>query len=234
MYTWGCGWYGQTGHGHWGNINKPKLVDNSIVKEAKFIMASCGAKHTVALDTNGSVWFFGHKHSVGIEDFTDEKQFTPVRLDLPQYISEPIKYISSGEDHNIAISYSGIVYGFGKNTHKKINSSEKEYIFFEKAELDERAIIANCGANHSVMCDYRGLPYCWGCTANGRCGLNDGSDLNEKPNYDDVGAPQKITKLHSEFSKEQGALREEQKNMQDNEEVKFEEVKDKSLLMFPI
>lgn len=70
----------------------------------KFIMAACGAKHTIALDTNGQIWFFGHKQSIGIEDFEEEKQFTPIRLELPSKIQEPIKFIAAGEDHNLAIT----------------------------------------------------------------------------------------------------------------------------------
>jgi alpha-tubulin suppressor-like RCC1 family protein len=38
------------------------------MKEVKFIMASCGSKHTLALDTSGDLWFFGSKQSVGIDD----------------------------------------------------------------------------------------------------------------------------------------------------------------------
>jgi alpha-tubulin suppressor-like RCC1 family protein len=26
MYTWGCGWHGQTGQGMWQNIYEPKIV----------------------------------------------------------------------------------------------------------------------------------------------------------------------------------------------------------------
>ena len=41
---------------------------------------------------------------MGIEDFVDEKQLVPVKLELPAKIQEPIKFISSGEEHNLAVT----------------------------------------------------------------------------------------------------------------------------------
>lgn len=134
-------------------------------------MAACGAKHTIVLDENGQIWFFGNKNSVGIEDLQEEKQFTPQKLELPSKIKESFKYITSNEEHNLAVTASGIVYGFGKNTHSKINSSKKEFIYFENVDSDEKARLTSCGANHSVLIDLKGVPYSWGNTLNGRCGL---------------------------------------------------------------
>ena len=97
-----------------------------VFKDTKFIMATCGGKHTIALDENGQIWFWGNKNSVGIEDLQEDKQFRPSKLDT--HVKEPFKYIASSEEHNLAVTASGMVYGFGKNTHCKINSSKKEFI----------------------------------------------------------------------------------------------------------
>ena len=72
MYTWGYGWFGQLGHGTWENEYSPRIVKIPSFKDHKFIMASCGAKHTIALDTAGKIWYFGKKDSVGVEAFNDE------------------------------------------------------------------------------------------------------------------------------------------------------------------
>jgi len=53
MYTWGCGWSGLTGHGTWANTSEPKHLKVSAQIDVKFVMASCGLKHTLGLDTNG-------------------------------------------------------------------------------------------------------------------------------------------------------------------------------------
>ena len=59
----------------------------------------------------------------------------------------------------------------GRNIHTKINSSKKEYLYFDQIDSEEKAIITACGANHSVMIDNKGVPYTWGHVGNGRCGL---------------------------------------------------------------
>lgn len=79
------------------------------------MMASCGSKHTVALDTEGKLWYFGCKSSVGIEDMENEKQLSPASMEIPKKIMEPFKFVSAGEEHNLAVTSSGKIYGFGKN-----------------------------------------------------------------------------------------------------------------------
>lgn len=100
MYTWGCGWHGQTGHDTWQNTYEPRLLKVTESKDSKFIQASCGTKHTIALDTNGYIWFFGLKTSVGKTcNKTEEKQLTPIELEIPDSIQkEPFKFIASGDD----------------------------------------------------------------------------------------------------------------------------------------
>lgn len=88
MLTWGCGWHGQTGHGEWQNSVFPKIVKVSNKTDVKFIMALGGAKHTLALDSAGNLWFFGLKSSVGMkyEGIENEKQLQPIKLQFPSSI----------------------------------------------------------------------------------------------------------------------------------------------------
>ena len=88
MYTWGCGWNGQTGQGIWTNIVSPKMLKCQAQKDVKFMMASGGAKHTMAIDTTGGLWFFGQKSSAGIksdEIFEEnaDKYLQPIKLEWP-------------------------------------------------------------------------------------------------------------------------------------------------------
>lgn len=95
---------------------------------------------------------------------------TPFKLVLPSKINEKFKFISSGEDHNFAITQLGLVYGFGKNSYNKIKSIPKENVYFELIDIEERCSLASCGPFHSVVTDLKGIPYTWGNSANGRCG----------------------------------------------------------------
>ena len=127
------------------------------------MMASCGNKHTVVLDISGNVWYFGSKSSVGISD-DNENQKVPSKLDLPDYINDPIKFISSGEEHNLAITTKGVIYGFGKNQYQKIKQSQNELIYFGKVDTEEKGRFVSCGANHSVIINNKGFPFTWGNT----------------------------------------------------------------------
>ena len=74
---------------HWNlrNTYEPRLLKVTESKDSKFIQASCGTKHTIALDTNGYIWFFGLKTSVGKTcNKTEEKQLTPIELEIPDSI----------------------------------------------------------------------------------------------------------------------------------------------------
>lgn len=53
MYSWGCGWHGQTGHGDYANSYSPSLIKVPAMKDTKFMIAACGAKHTIGLDIKG-------------------------------------------------------------------------------------------------------------------------------------------------------------------------------------
>ena len=94
-----------------------------------------------------------------------------MKLQIPENVVEPFKFISSGEEHNLGITKTGLVYGFGYNKYYKINSSKSELIYFERVDTEERGKLVSCGANHSVIINMKGIPFTWGNTLNGRCGL---------------------------------------------------------------
>lgn len=41
------------------------VVINDTSSPPKFVMAACGAKHSIGLDTNGEIWYWGAKSSMG-------------------------------------------------------------------------------------------------------------------------------------------------------------------------
>ena len=69
LYTWGCGFQGQTGHASLALDDEtndrltgvqllPKLV-GSFVRKEKITAVACGARHTAALSSLGEVWCWG-------------------------------------------------------------------------------------------------------------------------------------------------------------------------------
>jgi len=134
MYSWGYGWHGQLGHGSTENQYKPKKVKIPSNRKQKFMMAAGGDKHTMFLDSTGQLWFSGQKQSIGVEDIVEEKQLTPTPLVNPNEPDLRFRFIAAGEDHTLAVATDGRVFGFGRNSNFKINSSENDLVYFEQIE----------------------------------------------------------------------------------------------------
>lgn len=121
------------------NVPEPRLLKVAAQKDSKFIMASCGSKHTLALDTSGKLWFFGLKSSIGISS-KDDKQLVPMLLEAPGPLKkENFKFIASGDDFNLAVSTTGQGYGLGRNlpSNKISDSCKNELAYFEPIKLEK-------------------------------------------------------------------------------------------------
>ncbi len=78
LFSWGCGTFGQLGRSDL-DTSQPDLVvfpeDN-----LKVVQVSAGPKHTLVLDSNNKIWYFGHKEGVGVTCMDQLCQFAPIRL----------------------------------------------------------------------------------------------------------------------------------------------------------
>ena len=62
MYSWGWSAYGQLGHPkikNYYNLDRPKKVKFRDATQTKIVFVSAGSKHTVCLDLEGNIWYFG-------------------------------------------------------------------------------------------------------------------------------------------------------------------------------
>ena len=55
LCSWGCGEYGQLGHGNEDSVGRPKIIDSvQFCKKAKYV--SCGTWHTAVVTTVGDLY----------------------------------------------------------------------------------------------------------------------------------------------------------------------------------
>ena len=56
VFTWGCGGFGQLGHGDCKNRNKPTKVES--LSGEKIVKVACGGHHTTALTATGKIFIW--------------------------------------------------------------------------------------------------------------------------------------------------------------------------------
>ena len=178
-------------------------------KDRKFIATACGSKHTIALDYEGNVWFWGSKRAIGQLDFVNENQLEPILILGPQE-GGPFKFVAAGANHNMVISKKGEVFGFGGNEFHKINASNEVVLQPVKVQLENVEKICtyvSCGFNHSCLVTAKGHPYTWGNTSNGRCGVRaEMQETNTGKVEATFAAPHLVRSLAEELKRERQNL----------------------------
>ena len=63
VWTWGYGQWGSLGHGDTGDRLVPTRITHTVFYNATITAISAGGDHSIALDSNGNVWTWGHGSS---------------------------------------------------------------------------------------------------------------------------------------------------------------------------
>lgn len=98
-------------------------------------LVTCGSKHTLMLDSDGNIWYWGNKAAAGIKYIENEHQKQP-RILLSANEEGPFIYISTKHKNNLAITSSGKIITFGAEENKsglKIHEDAKESTYMQVA-----------------------------------------------------------------------------------------------------
>ncbi|XP_033108343.1 probable E3 ubiquitin-protein ligase HERC3 isoform X2 [Anneissia japonica] len=113
IISWGHDLKGQCGHGTVSNSLKPRVI-KSLSMEF-IIQVSCGSNHTLALAKSGKVFAWGDNSRFQL-GFSTNPEHTCAKPTKIACLSDlPIKQISCGGDHSLALTFSGTVFGWGCN-----------------------------------------------------------------------------------------------------------------------
>ena len=112
MYTWGLSAQGQLGNfevKNSYNISRPTKVEFLGAESTKIAFVSAAAKHNLCVDTDGALWYFGEKQSVGIKDKKDKYQFAPTQLRATldprrPYMETAFRAVAAGVDNNVVVT----------------------------------------------------------------------------------------------------------------------------------
>ena len=144
---------GALGHGDKIDQPKPALVEFFEQEGNRISQIACGSAHTLALDTEGTVWTWGEGefgrlgNGVGsravptkVELPDDSVRCVQVRIPshasmvLPLPLPPPrdaasslavlVLQVAAGKDHSFALDSTGVAWGFGKNGHGQLGLLE--------------------------------------------------------------------------------------------------------------
>ncbi|CAB3239386.1 unnamed protein product [Arctia plantaginis] len=152
LFSWGSDSLGQLG----SNLgihaqDKPKFVKGLATKNV--IQVACGAYHSIALTNNGDLYAWGANSygQCGLGSLTS-KQMVP--QPITSLLGVPIALIACGSNHTFALSKSGAVFAWGKNSRGQLGLPERDnkcYPSHLKTLRNVKVCHISCGEDFTVF-----------------------------------------------------------------------------------
>lgn len=157
--------------------SKPKIVKSLATKQ--IVQISSGQYHCLALTNNGELYGWGSNAygQLGI-GITSEKVIKPALIKSLNGI--PIAFVACGGHHSFAISKSGAVFGWGKNTFGQLGLNDQQSKSYPTALKTLRSLGVRyiaCGDDFTVFLTIDGGVFTCGAGTFGQ--LGHGSNTNE-------------------------------------------------------
>lgn len=151
FWAWGNNYEGQLGNGQFGG-GKDK---NSPIKIMEGVsQAATGTYHSLALKTDGSLWFWG------------------INTESPVKIMDGVTQIAGGNAHYFAIKTDGSLWAWGDNDKGQLGNGESgsrknEY---SPVKILDDVVRVSAGTNHTLAIKSDGSLWAWGSNSHGQLG----------------------------------------------------------------
>ncbi|KAL3278333.1 hypothetical protein HHI36_013664 [Cryptolaemus montrouzieri] len=178
VFAWGSDACGQLGH-QLGHVLQP--VPKIVKSLAKYnvVQIACGRLHSVALTNNGEIFCWGG-NTFGELGNGHTSVCEPTPISVTSLCGIPFAFIACGSHHTFALSKSGAVFGWGKNTHGQLGLNDTTNKLFPNQLRTLRNIrvrYITCGEDFSTFLTMDGGVFSCGAGTNGQ--LGHGSSSNE-------------------------------------------------------
>ncbi|XP_018560806.1 probable E3 ubiquitin-protein ligase HERC4 isoform X2 [Anoplophora glabripennis] len=178
VYSWGSDYHGQLGLDIGENIQAtPKFV--RALGTYHILQICCGQRHSLALANSGEILAWGANNfgQLGLGNLSSSEVKPKV---IHSLTGIPVAFIACGANHSFAISKSGAVYGWGKNTRGQLGLNDTNNKMFPTQLRTLRNIRVRyiaCGEEFSTFLTMDGGVFTCGAGMFGQ--LGHGSNTNE-------------------------------------------------------
>ncbi|XP_029453752.1 probable E3 ubiquitin-protein ligase HERC3 isoform X2 [Rhinatrema bivittatum] len=177
LFSWGVGNDGQLGLTTTeGSISVPRLIKK--LNQQRVLQVSCGSWHCLALADDGQFFSWGqNKHGqLGLGKGFDA-QFSPQRVRSLEGI--PLAQVAAGGAHSFALSLSGAVFGWGRNSMGQLglgDEQDRAAPCHVKSLRTQKVVYISCGEEHTAVLTKSGGIFTFGAGACGQLGHNSFQD----------------------------------------------------------
>ncbi|CAL0319733.1 unnamed protein product [Lupinus luteus] len=179
LYGWGWGRYGNLGLGDRNDRWIPEKVSSVDLQCDKMVIVACGWRHTISVSSSGGLYTYGWSKygQLGHGDFEDSL----VPHKLLALSDNSICQVSGGWRHSMALTSSGILYGWGWNKFGQVgvgDNVDRSSPVQVKFPCDQKVVQISCGWRHTISVTERANVYSWGRGTNGQLGHGETVDRN--------------------------------------------------------
>jgi len=171
LWTWGQNNYGQLGDGTLTFRFAPVQVTGCADGDTNWVAVACGAYHTIALKSDGTLWAFGLNDLGQLGDGTTSVRKSPVQVTGCPGGDANWASIACGDKHTVAIKTGGTIWAWGGNFNGSLGYdttgdldlwSDVASRIPQKVGTDNRWATVQCGAAVTVARKSDGSLWAWG------------------------------------------------------------------------
>nr|XP_033815170.1 E3 ISG15--protein ligase HERC5-like isoform X2 [Geotrypetes seraphini] len=148
-------------------------LQNSLYDKC-IIQVSCGERHSLALSKDGQLFAWGENThgQLGLGDWFSPQLKPKLVRDLQ---SSPLAQITAGGEHNIALSISGAVYSWGRNSMGQLglgHTNSHCHPTLVASLQHKKTVFVSCGESHTAVLTKDGQVMTFGAGGCGQLGHN--------------------------------------------------------------
>ncbi|KAJ8383052.1 hypothetical protein SKAU_G00038300 [Synaphobranchus kaupii] len=170
----------------------PRLLN---VNGTHVIQVVCGDHHTIALSRDGQLFTWGRN----LHGQLGQGERVPGYPDPEPLLTRgiPLAMIAAGGEHSFALSLSGAVFAWGKNSTGQLGLGDKKDrhgLTLVKSLDMKRTVYISCGDEHTAVLTKGGLVFTFGSGEYGQLGHNSNRD-EQRPRLVDELRGSRVTQI---------------------------------------